>query len=308
MEVLSRAVLVSALFVAGACSGSLAANGYRGAPLLTLHGASGGSSTAVDLTNPAGRLGLFWSPQGTKGTVEPGQLTEQPSNDATIDLPGFFQWSLYDPPPAAVLARTTAGLPYALGFFFVYRDANGNGQWDAGEDLLASSPPDALLFAPQDFTAETSPFGRAMPAGYRLVSRPISCAPVPPPGGTVACDVPLGAACVTNADCGSEGECLNDSPFPWPEGYCAIANPPADGCHPVTAALLVDHMMGTTPESWFVQACQDAADCTRPAPYQCDLGLGACLPSALLTLNIGPPLSAAPICAPSKPMMGPMGP
>jgi hypothetical protein len=290
-----------ALLVAG-CSQSLVDDSYRGVPRITLQAHANDMAQPLPTTEPVGRVSLFWNPGGLVTASTPDALVEQPSNGLTIPIPGDFQWSLYDPPPPEVLAKTEAGGLYALAIPAIYLDQNNNGRHEANETMVAASGFEMILYAPVDLDATSSPTGYPVPAGYHIVTVPLACHGVPPPPMHPRdCGVPLGHLCQTNMDCGMNGVCLTTEPLPWPGGSCAVAS--TNGCQPQGGTLL---QSGHSSASWWVQGCTGDADC-RGGVYQCDVSKGACLPTNQVAMRVGVALGK-PFCGTPAPTDGGMGP
>ena len=135
-----------------------------------------------------------------------------------------------------------------------------------------------------------------MSAGFHLVSYPFQCGA---PGQVAVgrdCAVTLGASC---ANCGADGLCLVEVPWPWPGGSCGVADPTPDGCS-ASGAVRFRHPVapGQPWKSWWVQGCNARSDCRRGPPYQCDFGQGACLPTLEVSLNASAVVQLPPLCAP----------
>jgi hypothetical protein len=215
--------------------------------------------------------------------------------------PGGFNWHLFEEPGPGQLTSTASGARYGFGLPLAYVDANGDKRWEPDEPLVADSPTSAVLFAPEPLAAADSPTGHALAAGYYVVMSTRLCAPAPPPPANGECGVPLGAPCDVDADCHG-GVCLANGPWPWPGGYCAIPEPPPNGCRQQGAALFRNDL--DPRQSWWVRACQVPSDCGRDFPYQCEVTRGACLPSAHVLLVGSRDVRPRPSCAEALPPGG----
>jgi hypothetical protein len=176
---------------------------------------------------------------------------------------------------------------------------NDNGRKDASEPFVGSAPLTALLRAPQPLSAADSPTGAPLPAGWHLVSLPLSCPALGPPSPSAPapdgeCGVPLGIECKSNADCGG-GVCLIDASRPWPGGACVIPEPPPNGCRQRGSVLM--RVQEDPTRAYWVQFCETSADCQRPAPYQCDQQIHGCLPSRMVPVNLRDGDVPRPFCA-----------
>ncbi len=282
MAILSRRRAVLALAAAlSACGQPLVDSSYTGVPLYTLQGQIFGSSSHVDLANPHVRIAIFWSADGP-GESGYDSLLEQTETGAEIVVPGNFELNIFEPPREEDYVQFSG--KYALGRLLAYADANGNGKRDADEPILADSGR-VLLYAKTEVAASESPSVAPIPAGFHLASLPLSCGNMPaaPAAGSTDCGVPFGNECRGNGDCGTTGGvCLESFGQPWPHGACALPSPPPTQCFP-DDAVLVGGPGGT---AYFIRSCANDSDCNREYPYICDLQNAACMPTALLSLQV----------------------
>lgn len=289
------ALVVLLAGVLGACGDSLVDGLYSGTPLYTLEGQVVSSSSSVNETQPQLDIALFWSP---RGAADSSLLVEQPGTALSAEYYRNFQMHVFDEPGDALLATTPSGARYGIAHLEAYRDANHNGLKDASEPLLGSAHQTALLRVPQPLSAEDSPTGAPLPAGWHLVSTPLSCpglvpasSPDPLPDGD--CGVPLGIECKTDADCGG-GVCLLQAAGPWPGGACVIPEPPPHGCRQRGSVLM--HVIDPMMAQFWIQGCSSTADCQRPEPYQCDQQLRGCRPSLKIFVEMLDDDIAVPFC------------
>lgn len=285
-----------AVVLAGGCGDALVDSAYRGTVLFSFTGNVMGATDAVSAGEPI-RIAVFWSPQGPR-TMGTEGLVEQPSASQQAVLPFSFTLNLFDTPPAAQIFTPQDGGPYAIAQLLGYPDRNHSGRRDGDEPIVAASSSRALLYAPSALAADRSPTGQAIPAGYHLIVASIPCGPRPPtppptPSGA-SCPVSLGQSCSADAQC-APGVCIRDFLAPWPLGGCALADPPPMGCGPPSAVRVAQPGPMPTTTYW-LKACTTDADCERPFPYQCDLALGACVPTHSLLMQIGDPPMIAPWC------------
>lgn len=189
-------------------------------------------------------------------------------------------------------------------------DANEDGRYSAGEPFVGAEPPVGYLYAPKSLPAERTPTSGALPAGLHKVLLPQACGYKPPPATTSGdCGVPLGERCNADADCSPAGVCLKETKVSWRGGYCAIPEPPRDGCRPGAARYLRAPRYGMTPpfvSGWYLRPCETSSDCMRAKGpgqdlYACDVGLRACTPTSpgFPLVPVGGSLLLEPFCAPS---------
>jgi hypothetical protein len=298
-------VLVGA--AVSACGDTLVDGAYSGTPRFTLHGKVMGDSDNVDADQLQVDLGVFWFPSGpSRADV----LVQQPGTARRSEYFRAFEMNLFDEPAAELLFTTRTGAKYGIARLGAYKDADGNGRKDASEPFIGYSHKKVLIRAPRDLTAEDSPTGAALKAGWYIVSTPLSCpASAKPPGSVTpppkpvpvadgACGVPLGASCRNDADCGG-GVCVHEFGGPWMEGACLIPEPPPNGCRQRGSVLLTDPEIPD--KAFWVPACQTSADCERATPYQCDQQIRGCLPTAEVTVERDDGQQPPPICAGGEP-------
>ncbi len=278
------------------CGDALVDNAYRGTILFNFTGNVMGATDAVDSGEPI-RIAVFWSSKGLR-TMGTENLVEQPAAAQQAIIPFSFTLNLFDTPPAAQIYKPQEGGAFAIGQLFGYPDRNHNGQRDLDEPIVAASSSRALLYAPEALALEKSPTGLPVPAGYHLIFASIPCGPrpqMPPPAPTSGgCPASLGQPCSTDAQC-APGVCIRDFLAPWPLGGCGLSDPPPADCGSPQVARVAQPGPAPTPTYW-VKSCTTDADCGRAFPYQCDLALGACLPTRSLLMQVGDPPMIAPWC------------
>ncbi len=275
-----RRGLTGALALAGvACGDALVDDTYLGTPRFSVHGMLVSSSDEVNEENPRVELALFWSP---RGTGQGDTWLQHPGSPQRAEHFQPFHLSVFDEPEARSLVTTPSGARYGIALVAVYRDANGNGRKDEAEPFLGSAHQSALLRSLTDLSAEDSPTGAPLAAGWYRVSLPLACPALrgPPPPGPVAegnCGVPLGMECRVDGDCGG-GLCLKQAAGPWPGGACVIPEPPPNGCRQRGSVLMrIEGTPERIPPEFWIQSCRESADCAR-AGYQCDPQLRGCRP------------------------------
>jgi hypothetical protein len=289
-----RALVTVLAGAAVSCGDSLVDELYSGTPLYTVEGKVVSTSSSVNEQQPLATLALFWNPGGA---ADMSRMAEQPGTAHDVEYYRAFKVNLFDEPGADMLATAPSGARYGIAHFAAYRDANHNGRKDASESFLGSEHQTGLIRAPQPLSAEDSPTGAPLAAGWHIVSTPLMCPSLPPgPPPPVAdgdCGVPLGIECKTDADCG-DGVCVRQAAGPWPGGACAIPEPPPHGCRQ-RGSVLMRVVDPEAPQYW-IQGCSETADCQRPEPYQCDQQLHGCRPSLNISVEVLDNDSPAPFC------------
>lgn len=286
------------ILLCAACGTPLVDDGYQGAPKLRLKGNPGGNLSSLESDREVLRVSLFWVRHlGPQPSFQ--EMDEQPSTGLPLELPWSFDWLIYDEPRPENFVTVSSGARWALAIPLVYGDRNHDGRFENGEPVLGWATTNAVVRAPVALSAEDSPTGHPLPAGFRLISMPLFCAPPrpPPPTSEGDCGVPLGQPCRTQSDCGANGVCLTDGPWPWPQGMCAVPEPPMNGCRPDGGALWRDHRPDDQRHDAWVKKCSVDADCGREFPYMCDLNHGgACLPVKHVLLKFEPLAGLPDIC------------
>ncbi|MCB9522430.1 MAG: hypothetical protein H6702_03500 [Myxococcales bacterium] len=247
------------------CGDALPPADYAG-PLLYAH-------PELALTHPPGepaerpRWGLFVVTEG----AEAAALVPGTGRDF---VPSFGPLRVFARPAPA---QRPGG--YAVLALLAWDDQDGDGARGAAEPELGGTRT-GLLYAHRDLAPGDTPWARAIPAGYHLLTLPPPCAAAIRGDGD--CGVPLGAPCSGDEDCGG-GQCADENPF-WRTGYCVL---PADAaCRPADGVRVVFRRGGQAAGYW-LRACQAAADCDQTAPHFCDPALGACLPDDGFELELG---------------------
>lgn len=254
--------------------------------------------------NPQLRLAVFFSPQGPMNS-NVDQMIEHLPSALPVALSTSTTLNIFEAPPASLLVPAGMGkAAFGLGRLLVYDDSNRNGRRDPSELIVGIDPPLALLYMPQAIPAGQSLTTGDLPAGFRQVVLPQLCGRLPPPPTSPdTCGVPLGEGCRTDADCGG-GYCLRETKFPWPAGYCAIAEPPTNGCRPAQAAYYPAPRYAPIQPGligYFLRRCSSDSDCSRKTDrdqgnYICDVGLKACFPRFLSKIPVGSRIEVEPFC------------
>lgn len=278
-----------------ACGDPLVDGTYRGEPRFRLRGDVQTHSGAQPEELHALRAALFWSPEGGAGEDLAGYV-EQASTSRPVQILMPFDMNVFEAPPGAERAA------YVIGRLVAYDDVDGDGRRGTGDPFVGLEVPSAILYAAAPLPAGQGPGIGAMPAGFHWLLLPQPCgrqAPGPLQPGT--CGVPLGRACKMDMECG-RGVCLQRAGIPWPDGACAVPDPPMDGCRPADARYYAAGGMMSGPRGYYIKGCARDEDCLRPedkvgAAYRCDRGLQACVPGDRFHLAIGLEAPVTPLCA-----------
>lgn len=293
--------------VVAACGDTLVDGAYSGTPRFTLQGKVMGDSDNVNADQLQVDVSVFWLPAGPSRA---DNMVQQPGTARRSEYFRTFEMNLFDEPGAEFLFTTRSGARYGIARLGAYKDTDGNGRKDASEPFVGYSHKKVLIRAPRDLSAEDSPTGAPLKAGWHIVSTPLSCpasamppGSVPPPSRPVPvpegdCGVPLGASCRNDTDCGG-GVCVHDYAGPWMEGACLIPEPPPNGCRQRGSVLLSDPEIPD--KAYWILACQETADCGRALPYQCDQQLRGCMPTSEVTVEMDSGQQPPPICAGGEP-------
>ncbi len=299
---MKRVVVAAVLGLAAAvsCGDPLVDSTFRGAPLYTFRGQIFGSSSKLDLAHPVVRVAVFWSPNGPH-EENFDTFVEQVGTGTDIEVPLPFVLNVFHLPAADQLVTGTPGTArYAVGRILAYVDSNSNGLRDSSEPIVGVAGGLIALYAERDVVAEVSPTGGFLPAGFHLASEPIQCGlrPDPEPSSSPDdCNVPLGQACGGDGDCGP-GVCLQHFVWPWPQGGCALPVGPPTSCQPKNGILSHDGPI-TDPktQSVWLRKCISDSDCGgRSYPYHCDMSRSACVPSAMMNVQVADDPKAHPMC------------
>jgi hypothetical protein len=274
------------------CGDALVEQGYRGEALFQFTGQITTAGRTVDFEAPL-RASVFWSPEVREAELDDA-LVEQAALSVAVRFPGIFEINVFEHPPALAWAEPDAG--FRVGFVLIYEDLNRSGRYDAGE-LRGGARDQALLYVERPLDAQVSPTGRALTVGFHTARLPMACpwleagelhdedARLP-----AGCALPIGAACASDADCGSATCQTQANATVWPGGYCTA---PLDT--PSCAGLAPAHLGGA-----LLRPCEDADDCRLIDGYTCAPGdtpaLG-CQPDAPSALVLDSSLTLAAICA-----------
>jgi hypothetical protein len=281
-----RAIVMLALVFG--CGDALVTKEYRGDPIFTIEG----RITDVRYEfRPGERLqaSIFWSLTGDT-TIDPAQLVEQTAVAVRVTFPSAFKINIFDTPEVG------SERPYWLGQIMVYEDEDQSGSLSPGE-LRGGAAYSALLFATRELSREESPTGLPLPSGFTIVNLPLPCevpGTVPPLPGGADCDVPVGAPCLSDGECGS-GVCLDsDGYITFPGGYCSLSE--GSGCVPANGQLGYFYV---PPESedvtgFYYQSCISSEQCREG--YECFSYVNACLPKAPVFIDIFPEFTLLPLC------------
>jgi hypothetical protein len=276
------------------CGDALVTSDFRGDPVFTVEG----RVTDIRYDFRSGeqlRASVFWS-LASDTTVDPAQLSEQTSVAVRVTFPSAFKINLFDPPDESLLAQ---GRPYWAGQIMVYEDEDENARFSPGE-LRGGASYSALLYATRALNEGESPTGQSLDAGFTLVNLPLPCTTRegPPPIGGDDCGVPLGAACASDADCGTGVCLLSDGYITFPDGYCSLSD--ESGCVPANAQIDFFYIPPETPidaeevPGFYYLGCATNGDCREG--YECFAYVNACLPKLPVFIDIYPEFDYAPLC------------
>lgn len=190
---------------------------------------------------------------------------------------GETELNLFAPIDDADLETTDGGGRYAIVRPVGFDDLNDDGVKDADEPFRADTT-EGLFYTPDPMDADQSPSGVAVAAGYHRFLLDGSCNPIPRGDDEDDCDVPLGAACEDDSQCGTGGLCMTEQPQPgWPGGYCTLSAS-EDGCQPANGRLYAKARPGGGGDEVWLKVCERDADCRDGEGYYCQPLLGACFP------------------------------
>lgn len=114
---------------------------------------------------------------------------------------------------------------------------------------------------------------------------------------TEDCDVPTGASCENDSQCGQGRFIQDDGNQIFPEGYCVLDE---GGCAPRDSVL---HSIDLEKSSLLVWAktCERNSDCRVDDSYSCNILAQACLPVPKAFFIVDPKLDYVPLCTPPIP-------
>ncbi|MCB9732052.1 MAG: hypothetical protein H6745_05405 [Deltaproteobacteria bacterium] len=261
----------------GAAAGCDAAVGDAGGeiprvPAFTFEADLAAASLPADV-GPVG-VAVFWLP-ATGFDGDPGALVAGAAAAVTLGAPVVV--NVFDAPPAAAYAP---GRDWALGAVLAFADADGDGRFGAGEQILGGAPSDWIVHARAAVPGKSSPLSRDLAPGFALLPRHALACPVVGVAvarGPDACPAGAGGPCATDADCGAGGVCATSlGGRALPGGLCA-KRPPCSGADLVGGPGIAGF------DDLLVPRCAVDADCRVAEGYVCELVSGyihACLPPA----------------------------
>ena len=271
MTLLTRVSALPMIVLLG-CGDALVDQTYRGEPIIRLEGQLRSFEPARPTTN-AFYVSVFWSVNG-ETIIEPSMLVEQDSVGVKVEFPNSFLLNVFDvPPDSAKVSAPIKGTDYWLGMILIYEDVNGNGKFDSAE-LRGGAEDTILIYTKSGISASLSPTGRKLSGGYQVMRLPISC----------ACDVRVGEACTSDADCGSEGFCVQElGGVNFSGGYCSV-RVNGGNCLPAgSKAMLYPEVTindpSGIPETLAYKKCANDSACRQNEGYLCCQGV--CRPPEL---------------------------
>jgi hypothetical protein len=280
------------------CQGALVGEDYRGVPIFSTR-----LPVQVGAESERGsryRVGLFFTTR--MESDDPETWSELVGSSVEVEIPSEILFSVYSAPlKSQFLAR---GL--AMGRILLYRDANGSGRREAGEDFVAITPASLFAYVDKEYVADGRILSGNLTEGFHVVNLPQRCGVnLPAPTDPETCGVPVGDNCRTDMDC-KGGLCLKETKFPWPGGYCVVPafEPGRPGaCIPAKANFLGAPTFSVTPpgvRGFYARSCATDTDCLRRAGreqlYTCDQSLAICMPPTGLLTPVGGRFEVEPIC------------
>ncbi len=253
------------------CGDGIVGTEYRGDSLYTFEGII---LTFLDEIpdEETTRVALGWS-ETSEVTFSLETLRLQNSVSTSVRFPSVFEVNVFYPPESILFE--TLEYDWALAYVLIYNDENRNKALDDGE-LIGGAPEQGLLFSRRELSAEQSPTGQRLPAGFHVIPMPLLCEPKPEIVGE-DCNITLGSACETADDCGA-GTCLRDvDGLYFPNGYCALLEANPEECIP-EGGLVIDLGIDDRDIGWWGKACQSDANCRTDEGYACNLAIGVCAP------------------------------
>ncbi len=287
---MSRLILaLSLIWATLSCGDGLVGAEYRGTPLFSFDGII--LTFLDDIPDEETTLvALGWS-MSSNVSFDVSQLEIQNSASTSVRFPSIFEVNIFYPPSNGIFSES--GAEWSLAYVLVYSDENRNKLLDEGE-LIGGAPEQGLLYSRGDLNAEDSPTGQPLPAGFHIVPMPLLCEPKPVINGQ-DCNVPLGAACEVDNDCGA-GTCLKEvDGLYFPDGYCALLEDNPEACIP-EGGLVIDLGIDDRDIGWWGKACQSDPDCRTDEGYACNLAIGVCAPKLPFWLVVDWDLEFESLC------------
>lgn len=307
MATVNPRLALALLAAAGGCGDALIDREYRGIPIWQIVG-----SVSTTDSGPSGapphRLAMFYSPDALTQSASSeeavraalSQLVEDTGTTITLQPGVGYVLNLYEPPAPALRARSESGgdAGFAVGRIMAYTDENRDGRRQAEEPFIGVEPTSAYLHVPAPLSAAQSPTRNPLGAGFFQVNLPQICAAkLLEPTDPASCGVELGRQCVNDTDCAG-GNCLKETNYPWPGGYCTVIlsmDPRSAACRPAKASPAMLPVFGARPAStrgYYLKPCVADLDCSpdgdRSGLYICDAGLRACRPNSTTQVRIQP--------------------
>ena len=112
------------------------------------------------------------------------------------------------------------------------------------------------------------------------------------------CDVPIGASCSKDSDCGAQGKCLTRFGFDtYINGYCSL---PADSaCTPDSAVAVYrgNAVSGESePQDYYHLQCNSDKDCRTDEGYACSIFESVCAPVEPVYLTVDQLFTPSALC------------
>ena len=284
-----NALSIALLLLLSSCGDGLVGTEYRGEAIFSFEGIILNFIDEIP-DEETTRVALGWS-KSSDVSFDLANLKLQDSLSASVRFPSIFEVNVFYPPEPSLFDGLEE--EWALAYVLIYNDENRNQSLDDGE-VIGGAPEQALLYSRTELSAQASPTGQRLPSGFHLIPMPLACEPKPVVEGQ-DCNVPLGAACESNAECG-EGTCLQEvDGVYFPDGYCALLEDNPQACIPA-GGLVIDLGINDQDIGWWGKACQSDPDCRVEEGYACNLAIGVCAPKLPFWLVVDWDLVFEPLC------------
>lgn len=163
-----RAAVLFALAAWVGCGDALVDERYRGEPIFKAKGTIDAQAAASSFVDGTVRASIFWQTEG-------GALMEQQSLSTQVEFPSSIEVLVFYPPPHQALVKA-ASSSYAVGMVLLYVDLDGDRRFDDGQDrFVGGDTRNGFLYSPAQASAEASPTGTALAAGFSLVNLTTLC-------------------------------------------------------------------------------------------------------------------------------------
>lgn len=167
-----RGLALGVMVAIAGCGEPLVDERYRGEPIFTARGQIDAQATATSFVDGVLRASIFWQTSLEKD----GRLVEQLSLSTRVEFPSTIEVQVFYPPSRAYFVESTTTAPYAVGFLLLYVDVDEDRRFQEGRDrFVGGDLRNSFLYSPQRVTADRSPTGTALSAGFSLVNLTTLC-------------------------------------------------------------------------------------------------------------------------------------